>query len=247
ALLPAMIVRNSTAVGFEATMTTAGSWVLAVIAVAVVSLALLGRPEAARSTSAVPPRFSMLAVLRRGRFWKIALAAAIGLGGQVGLLAHQVPMISMHLDHVTASLMVTVVAVASAAGRLLVGVFSRYLSISGLAAASYILHGAGIGLLALSTEVAGIIAACALAGLVVGAIVMLPPMLVREAFGTAGFGRTYAMVNVVMYILAGLSPWIVGMLRDASGSYSSGLWMLVVMEAVAAIILMWPSGRIARP
>jgi cyanate permease len=242
-----MIVKNSTTVGFEATMTTVGYCVLAVIAAAVGSLALLGRPKMMAGTSSSAPPFSMLAVLRRGRFWKIALAAAIGLGGQVGLLAHQVPMISMHLDQVTASLMVTVVAIASAAGRLLVGVFSRYLSISGLAAASYILHGAGIGLLAFSTDVAGIMTACALAGLVVGAIVMLPPMLVREAFGTAGFGRTYAMVNVVMYVLAGLSPWIVGMLRDASGSYSSGLLMLVAMEAVAAIILLWPPARNARP
>ena len=144
-------------------------------------------------------------------------------------------MIATHLDQVSAAFMVTVVAIASAVGRLLVGLLSRYLSVIVLAALSYALHGTGIALLAVSQTEAWIVVACAIAGLTVGAIVMLPPLIVRQVYGTVGFGRTYAMVNVVMYIFAGLSPWMVGVLRDTIGNYSASLWLLVILEVLATV------------
>ncbi|MBU2533431.1 MAG: hypothetical protein KKB37_11870, partial [Alphaproteobacteria bacterium] len=160
--------------------------------------------------------------------------AALGLGGQVGLLTHQIPIIAMQADTVTAALMVTVVSIASAVGRLLVGLLSRTFSVTALAAMTYLTHGVGIGLIAQAQSIAWIFAGSAVAGLTVGAIVMLPPLIVRYAYGANGFGRTYAMVNVVMFVLAGVTPWCVGLLRDHSGDYTLALWLLVAMEVVAA-------------
>ena len=80
--------------------------------------------------------------------------------------------------------------------------------------------------------------AAAMAGLAVGAIVMMPPILVRAAFGTDGFGRTYAVVNVVMYIMGGLAAWSVGLLKDLTSGYTAGLWQLVAMELLAAALLL---------
>ena len=48
-----------------------------------------------------------------------------------------------------------------------------------------------------------IVVACSIAGFVVGGIVMLPPMLIRNAFGSFSYGKNYAMANVVLYIFAG--------------------------------------------
>jgi cyanate permease len=246
ALLPVFIVKNTAVLGFETTMTTVGASLLAVVLLAAIVLAYLGRPVTESDHRQRPAASSMSALLRRPLFWWISIAAAVGLGGQVGLLAHQVPIIAAHVDQVTASFMVTVVAIASAVGRLLVGVLSRYLSIKTLAALSYALHGAGIAILASADTVPWIFTGCAIAGLVVGAIVMLPPIIVREAFGPVGFGRTYAMVNVVMYVLAGLSPWMVGIIRDQTGSYVPGLWLLVVMEIIAMILIFGAARQINR-
>lgn len=182
--------------------------------------------------------YSMLAVIGQRRFWSIAIPVALGLGGQVGLLAHQVPIITTHIDQVSAAFMVTVVAVAAAVGRLLVGLLSRYLSVLVLAALSYLFHGAGIALLAAVDSELSILVACMVAGLTVGAIVMLPPLIVRHVYGTVGFGRTYAMVNVVMYVLAGFSPWAVGILRDTMGDYAVALWFLVGLEVLAAACIL---------
>ena len=46
------------------------------------------------------------------------------------------------------------------------------------------------------------------------------------------------MVNVIMYVFAGLSPWLVGMIRDWTGAYSPALWMLVGLEVVAAVLIL---------
>ncbi|MFT5510664.1 MAG: cyanate permease [Hyphomicrobiaceae bacterium] len=234
AIVPPLMVQHSAVHGFDVTMTLAGTVVLAIVFAAVFLLYLVGRPNSPDRHVADAVPYSMLAIIGHWRFWAIAIPAALGLGGQVGLLAHQVPIIAMHIDQVSAAFMVTVVAISSAFGRLLVGLLSRYLSVTVLAALSYILHGTGIALLAVADTEVWILAACAVAGLTVGAIVMLPPLIVRHVYGTDGFGRTYAMVNVVMYVFAGLSPWMVGVLRDAMGDYSAALWMLVVLEVLAA-------------
>ena len=238
ALIPAFTIQYAAAYGFDAAMITVASTLLATAFFAVIGLAILGRPKGATGGGRLGEPFAMRSVLNRADFWRISIAAAFGLGGQVGFLAHQVPIIAVEVGQVMAALMVTVVAIASAVGRLVVGVMSRYLSITVLAALSYVLYGVGIALLAVADNLATIAVACAVAGFVVGAIVMLPPILVREAFGTAGYGRTYAMVNVIMYVFAGLSPWLVGLMRDWTGAYSPALWMLVGLEVVAAVLIL---------
>lgn len=239
ALLPPIMVHTTAVHGFDVTMFMVGSAVLVIALAAVIELSLIGRPRQAKTASgAVGGAYSMRAVLGAPRFWMIAIPAAFGLGGQVGFLAHQVPMLATHIDQVTAAFMVTVVAIASAIGRLLIGVLSRYLSIVVLTSLTYVLHGVGIALLATLHDLTGILIGCAVTGLTVGAIVMLPPIIVRQVYGTDGFGRTYAMVNVVMYVFAALSPWLVGLLRDSTGEYNTALWLLVGMELIAATLIL---------
>ena len=72
----------------------------------------------------------------------------------------------------------------------------------------------------------------------VGAIVMLPLILVRQVFGTSGYGRKYAMVNVVIYIFAGLTLWFVGLLRDQSTDCTITLCMLLRWKRLRFCLLL---------
>lgn len=245
AILPPLVVQNSSVHGFAATMTIIGGAVLAIILIAVALLLVIGQPKKAKSSSPDGTHYSMSAIICQWRFWAIAVPAALGLGGQVGFLAHQIPIIATETGTVKAAFMVTVVAIASAFGRLFIGLLSRYVSVTTLAALCYLLFGAGVALLASAKSELAIFASCALAGLTVGGIVMLPPLIVRHAYGIHGFGRTYALVNVVMYILAGLSPWFVGILRDTNGTYTAALYMLAAMEVIAAALILLASSTIA--
>jgi len=237
AIIPVIIVQGTAARGFGPTMLGIGVVLLALVVLAVIALALLGRPKLVEDPAKPRAPFSMRAVLRRPLFWRISVAASLGLAGQVAFLSHQVPFIAANTDRVFAAYMVTVVAVAAAVGRILVGLLSRYIKVSWLAALSYFFHGAGIAFLIYSDSQTLIIAGCILAGLAVGPIVMLPPILVREAFGNDGFGRTFAMVNTAMYFLAAMAPLVVGIMRDQMGGYETGLWVPVVMEVVAVILI----------
>lgn len=73
-----------------------------------------------------------------------------------------------------------------------------------------------------------------------GAIVMLSPILVRQAFGAQNYGKNFAAVNVVLYVFAGLSPWLVGQIYDRTTSYVGGLTLLIAMQALAAVLIFKP-------
>lgn len=235
AIVPVLMVYSTARNGFEMTMLVAGGSVLATLAVVAIVLAQLGRPEGATSARRDEIRIGARERLRDPLFWRIAVAAALGLGGQVGLLAHQIPIVAVHgTPEPTAT---TVTASAAASG----------VPVTLLAAFSYGLFGIGVAVVALSQSLVQVYIGCAIAGFVVGPIVLLPPVLVREAFGSTGYGSTYALVNVVMYILAALGPWAVGMLYALYGNYVGGLWMLVGLEigAIALILKPLPKARVS--
>lgn len=240
ALVPVLLVYSSGRIGFGATMLLTGCTVLAVVALVAIVLARLGRPEqvAANQSAAAPVKARDR--LRDPLFWRIAVAAALGLGGQVGLLAHQIPIVSIHATPELAAVTVTVVAVGSAVGRLVVARASRVVPVTVLAALSYGTFGIGVAAIALSQSLVQVYIGCAIAGFVVGPIVLLPPVLVRQAFGLNGYGGTYALVNVVMYVLAALGPWMVGMSHAYWGDYVGGLWMLVFLEVGAIALILKP-------
>ena len=77
-----------------------------------------------------------------------------------------------------------------------------------------------------------------LVGLPVGAIVMLPPLLLRQAFGQRHYGRVYALSNVGLALGIGFGPGAVGWLKDLAGGYGPTLWMLAAIHLAAALAIL---------
>lgn len=243
ALVPVLLVYSSQRHGFDTTMLFAGATVLVVLTLVAIVLRGLGRPERESADKVAAAPVKRWERLKDPLFWRIAVAAALGLGGQVGLLAHQIPIVSAHGTAEAAAIAVTVVAAASAIGRLAIAQASLVVPATLLAALSYGLFGTGVAVIALSQSLTETYIGCAIAGFVVGPIVLLPPILVRKAFGSNGYGGTYALVTVVMYVLAALVPWVVGMLHAQWGNYAGGLWVLVLLEVAAAALIIRPLPR----
>ena len=164
----------------------------------------------------------------------------MGLGGQVGFLPHQIPIVADKVDQLSAAFTVSVVAISAAIGRILIAFFSRYISVNKLATASYFIQGAGIACIIFAETFSTIVVACSIAGFVVGGIVMSPPMLIRNAFGSFSYGKNYAMANVFLYIFASIGPWLVGVAHGSTNSYTLGLSGLVFSQVIAAIIISRP-------
>ncbi len=240
AVIPVMMVHLIHEFGFMRTMLSIGPLIFIVLVI-VSMIGLINKPPLSNSNWVVEHgAIDIMQLMKLRLFWRIAVAAGLGLGGQVGFLAHQIPIASRIVNDFDAASTVSIVAVSAAVGRLLVTYASRTISSYKLAAACYFLQGIGIAIVSVANSLSMLVLGCAVAGFVVGAIVMLPPILVRQAFGSYNYGKNYALINAGMYASAGISPWAVGTIYDQSLSYLPGLMLLLTMQIVAAILICRP-------
>tara|TARA_B100000676_G_scaffold313428_1_gene394597 strand:+ start:6082 stop:7272 length:1191 start_codon:yes stop_codon:yes gene_type:complete len=172
------------------------------------------------------------------RFLLLTVGGACLLGAQVGLLAHQIPMLAAHMSLEAAAVGVSITAGSAIPGRFLVGWLAERVPIALLSAGAGIVQALGMFWLATGDSVITLYCASALCGFVVGAIVMLPPLLVREQFGAAHYSELYGYSNVGLYLGAGFGPVASGILFDAFGNYTSALYTLAVTQVVGAALLL---------
>lgn len=238
AVLPPLMVWLAARQGFSSATLAVGVGTLATMLPLALWLHRLGRAAPARPGSIEDRVEAQRAgVLRRPAFWIITLASSLALGAQVGFLSHQIPLLSGGIGEQAAAFMVSATALSAAIGRLVAGALSGVAPLRLLAAASYLVQATGYVVLIYAGGVPARFLGCVLAGFVVGAIVMLPPLLLREAFGVGRYGRIYGYCNVGLFVGAGLGPAAAGWLRDWTGDYSLSLWVLTAAHLAAAIVI----------
>ena len=153
-------------------------------------------------------------------------------------LAHQIPIALQQTSEFASVISVTIVAISAAVGRLITAYASRFYGVTKIATFCYAFQGLGILIVSFAETTALLWFGCSVAGFVVGAIVMLSPMLVREAFGSEDYGKNYAAVNVILYLFAAVSPWFLGHMFDHHQSYAAGLMTLFIVQIVAAVLIL---------
>lgn len=182
------------------------------------------------------------AALRSRAFYLILLASFLSLAAQVGFLAHQLSVLSGSLVPAQAAWLVSATAAASVAGRFLLGWLSERAPTKWLAAGIYLVQAAGIAIVSGATTAVGLFTGSVVAGLFVGAVVMLPPMLCRENFASEIYGRIYGAAAIGVYLGGGAGPSLTAWWLGASGSYSHALLVLVAVSTCAAFaVLCLPS------
>jgi sugar phosphate permease len=82
-----------------------------------------------------------------------------------------------------------------------------------------------------------LLAASALVGGAAGGLLPLYAALLARVFGPASFGTAMGLAGVVMMPFTAAAPLLLGQLRDASGSYASGLLALVAAFTLGAAVL----------
>ncbi len=240
--VPAMVAASAQ-YGFRATVTALG--LLVVATMVPLALLVLRRPADAQGQTirGAEASFTLGDALRTVRFWQIALAGGLGLAAQVGYLAHQLSYLSETLSAADASYAISLGVAAGAAGRLVTGWLTTRMPIAWLTAATYLMQGLGIYIVLQANDLTGLYLGSAIAGFVIGNIVMLPPLLLREAFGPAAYGKVYGFANIALYTGAGFGPGLAGWLRDGTGSYTGALLVFVAFHVVAAAMLLLPGMR----
>lgn len=244
-LMPPALVRLSSVYGFDIALAGVGIALLALIMP--LALFVLRRPrnggEAAgernpaveQNQGTGQPGLSYL--LRSRVFWRITAASTLALASQVGFLMHQLPALESALGLSAAAFAVSVVAGSAVIGRFVLGGLSARVALPVLAVGCYLIQALGLVMIVFGTGPILLYAGSALAGLVVGCIVMLPPLLLSEAFGARGYGTAYGLVSAAMYLGASLTTAMVGILRDLAGGYTPAFLLLVAMNLAAAVVV----------
>jgi cyanate permease len=75
-------------------------------------------------------------------------------------------------------------------------------------------------------------------------MITFPPLIIQREIGSAAFAAAMGLGTSISGIVSAFGPGIVGLVRSASGDYTMAFAMCVVLDVVAAGIVLWrPGGR----
>jgi MFS family permease len=233
--------------GFATAMLTATAVMVAVLVP--VAVAWIGPPSAAGSAEALAKDCSQARIssaaedvsrtklLRSMALWTISIPFALALLAQIGFIVHQIALLEPKIGRASAGFAVSVMTFMAIVGRLGVGMVVDRFDPRFVTAASLVSQAAALFTILQSDSVPIVLAACAVFGFSVGNLITLPPLIIHREFSAASFVVVMGLSNAISGIIGAFGPVLVGMVRGWSGDYDAALALCIVLELVAAAIV----------
>jgi MFS family permease len=183
-------------------------------------------------------------ILGHPAYWCIGLAVGLLFSVYAALMANLVPYAQgTGISLEAASALMTVIAGAGLAGKILFGMAADRISLRlGLwLAIAFVLAGLLVLLAEPSYPLA--VLACLSIGLAAGGMLPVWGALLAVVFGVASYGRVMGLMNPLITLLVMPGFVITGHLYDRSGDYHGAFWLYCVLLVVAAVVL----GRLKLP
>jgi MFS family permease len=193
-----------------------------------------------RSREPVAAPWNPAAVLRDANFLTIAVPFALGLTAQVGFLTHQVAFLVPTIGTVAAGWAVSATTFAAIVGRLGTGLFVDRVDRRVVSFGNFLVQVMAMSILMSTTSPAMLIAGCVLFGLGLGNLVSLPGLIVQQEFPKRDFARIVSMIVAINQFTFAFGPALLGRLQQAQGTYTPALIACLVMQALAAVIVLLP-------
>jgi len=184
------------------------------------------------------PRWTRAMALRSFRFWTITGPFALALVAQVGFLVHQIAFLEPTIGRSQAAAAVAVTVTMSIIGRLGFGFIIDRLNQRMASAVSLVSQAAALVVMTQTTQATPLFLACAVFGFSVGNMVTFPALIVQREFEAASFGLLIALSTAIGQFTYALGPGLIGVIRDATGGYSTALMLCAVLELIAAGIVL---------
>ena len=204
---------------------------------ALASSALRERPGAAA------PGLSRKALLANAAFWTMVLPIAMALLAQMGFIIHQVTFLEPLIGRSAAGLAVTIMAAMAVVGRLSLGLFVDRLDPRLACAASMTSQAAALFVLLQSTSPTVLLACCGVYGFSIGNMITFPPLIIQREVGATAFAAAMGLGTSISGIVSAFGPGIVGLVRSVTGNYTTAFALCVVLDLVAAGVVLWRPGR----
>ncbi|MCW5625503.1 MAG: MFS transporter [Burkholderiales bacterium] len=182
---------------------------------------------------------SKIDLLRSAAFWSFTGPFAVAQMMQVGFLMHQVAAMLPRLGTTGAALSVSVTAVSSVTGRLMLGFLIDRIAPRRVSAALVLSQAAALGVIAwMPPSQTTLLVACGVFGLSMGNLITLPSMVIQREFPAAAFGRIVTLSTAICQFAYALGPGLLGTVVVLTGGYRPALAIFTAVHALAGIALL---------
>jgi predicted MFS family arabinose efflux permease len=205
-----------------------------------------GRITAEQAATEAPSTAKIRALaLRDVAFLTVSIAFALVLFAQVGFIVHLISFLDPVIGRAHAATAVALLTAMAMGGRILFSTVIDRLNQRLASAISFASQAAALAVIINSRNEIVLMAACALFGFSVGNLITLPSLIVQREFDQRSFGVLVSLITAINQITYAFGPGIIGLLRDASGSYTLPFYGCIALELTAAMLIMvrGPGGR----
>lgn len=223
--------------------TIAAAIAMVVLLVPVVLLFVGKPPRAAPVAGAValdaPSSTQIRArAVRDVAFLTLTIAFALVLFAQVGFIVHLISFLDPIIGRERAAGAVSLLTAMAVIGRLLFSTVIDRLNQRLASAISFLSQSVALLIVINSRNEALLVLACGLFGFSVGNLITLPALIVQREFDARSFGVLVSLITAVTQITYAFGPGIVGLLRDATGSYAVPFYLCMTLQVIAAALVL---------
>jgi MFS family permease len=233
--------------GFTTAMLASAAGVIFVFVPLALVLLGAGEPKPGRAASrssaptrvaaaspGAPPHLTRRSALRTLSFWSVSAPFALAIFSQAGFLVHQLPFLESVIGRYQAGIAVAVTTAMAIVGRLALGAAAGRIDQRIASTLSLASQAAALAIMTQSSDRNVLLAACALYGFSVGNVITFPALIIQSEFAPAAFGMIVGLSMGLGQFTYAFGPGVIGLVRDATGGYTTSLWVCIVLNLVAA-------------
>lgn len=229
------------ALGFTGA-TTAAAIAAVVLLMPLVAIVVAPPPHLVGAAAAAPRALSSGAIrsgaLRDVGFLTATIAFSLVLFAQVGFIVHLIAYLDPLIGRERAAVAMSLLTAMAVVGRVSLSVVIDRLNQRLVSALSFASQAVALGVLISTRDATLLLVACALFGFSVGNLITLPSLIIQREFPTSSFGVLVALNTAINQVTYAFGPGVIGLLRDASGSYTLPFTGCIALQLAAAALVM---------
>src|SRR6516165_9252682 len=237
AAVPLLSVRLTQMFGWRTALETLGIIIIVISLPLVLLVKEKSRPILRAGDSR--PLESANDVFRNPAFYLLAIGSMCSIGAVGGANQHLKLFLSLdqHYAADEAAQIISLVLTFSIAGRLLMGWLADRVPKKIVMLLIYALVGSSIPLLFLAARHETMFLFSAIFGIGLGGEYMIIPLIAAELFGLRVLGRVMGVILTADGVAEAVFPMLVGYLRDQSGEYRIGFFLLIALALAGALAI----------
>jgi sugar phosphate permease len=237
ALVPLLAVWLVRLAGWHGALRMLG--VLIIVVALPLALTVRESPEGAIASARTTERVPIADVLRSPALYLLIAGSMCSIAAVGG--TNQNLKLFLSLDHgyaqSDAAKVASLVLASSLVGRLMMGWLADRVAKKYVMLVIYLLVASSIPLLFVAQTPGAVYLFAVVFGLGLGGEYMIIPLMAAELFGARVLGRALGIVLTADGVAEAAAPYLVGRMRDASGSYVGGFTMLITFAVIGGLAI----------